>query len=417
MHFTLSFCVIVNTMSAMMKTETETQMARRTMKKHLIRLTNIEGNGTSLVTLCIASGSQISLTQKMLTTELGTATNIKSRVNRQSVITAIKSAQHKLKMYKETPKNGLALFCGMVIDMEGKEKMWSEVIEPPKPLTRGLYMCDNRFHTSLLEDMLQDAPMYGFIVIDGNGCLFATVQGDQKKIIGKFNVDLPKKHGRGGQSAQRFGRIRLEKRQAYVKKCCEMAVTHFITDEKCNVKGLIMAGSAEFKDVLASCDTLDPRLRTNIIARIDVPYGMEQGLHHALHQAGEQLDANELVEEQKLIAEYMNIIASDNGNVSFGFDETVRAMELGAADRVIVWEGLQTKMNEINIGVNTNDLFVDWLCDTGAREYGCTVKIVTDRTSHGNQFVKGFGGIGAILRWDIGDDNIENASDDEIVAY
>ena len=232
-------------------TEYEAQMARRLMKKQLSRLTSVEGNGTSLVSLCIASGSQIILTQKMLTTELGTATNIKSRVNRQSVITAIKSAQHKLKMYKETPENGLALFCGMVIDPEGKEKMWSEVIEPPKPLTRGLYMCDSRFHTNLLEDMLHDAPLYGFIVIDGNGCLFATIQGDQKNIIGKFSVDLPKKHGRGGQSAQRFGRIRLEKRQAYLKKCCEMAVTHFITDDKCNVKGLIMAGSAEFKDVIS----------------------------------------------------------------------------------------------------------------------------------------------------------------------
>ena len=401
-----------------MNTEPEIQTMRRAMKKQLTRLNDVEGNGTSLVTLCIASGSQINLTQKMLTTELGTATNIKSRVNRQSVLTAIKSAQTKLKMYKETPENGLALFCGLVVDREGNEKMISQAIEPLKPLTRGMYMCDSRFHTSLLEDMLQDAPMYGFIVIDGNGCLFATVQGDQKNIIGKFSVDLPKKHGRGGQSAQRFGRIRLEKRQAYVKKCCEQSVSHFITNDKCNVKGLIMAGSAEFKDVLASCVTLDPRLKSNIIARIDVPYGMEQGLHHALEQAGEHLEANELVEEQKMITEYMNIIASDDGNISFGINETIKAMELGAADRVIVWEGLQTKMSEINVGVNTNDLFVDWLCDTGAREYGCTVKIVTDRTSHGNQFVKGFGGIGAILRWDIGsDDTLDYGSDDEDIAY
>ena len=88
---------IVGAMSAT-NTEYEAQMTRRLMKKQLSRLTSVEGNGTSLVSLCIASGSQIILTQKMLTTELGTATNIKSRVNRQSVITAIKSAQHKLKM-------------------------------------------------------------------------------------------------------------------------------------------------------------------------------------------------------------------------------------------------------------------------------------------------------------------------------
>lgn len=399
-----------------MSTETETQMARRGLKKTVGKLNAAEGNGTSLVTLCIAGGSQINLAQKLLTTELGTATNIKSRVNRQSVLSAIKSAQHKLKLYKETPENGLAVFCGMVVDSEGKEKMMSQAIEPPKLLTRGIYMCDNRFHTSLLEEMLQDAPVYGFIVIDGNGCLFAKVQGDQKNIVGKFAVDLPKKHGRGGQSAQRFGRIRLEKRQAYVKKCCEMSVANFITDDKCNVKGIIMAGSAEFKDVLAGCDMLDPRLKSKIIARIDVAYGMELGLNCALEQAGGHLEANELVEEQKVISDYMNIIANDGGNVSFGIDETLKAMELGAADQVIVWEGLQTKMSEVHVGENSNELFIDWLCDTGSRENGCTVKIITDRTSHGSQFVKGFGGIGAILRWDIGTDEALGV-DHECVDY
>ena len=31
-------------------------------------------------------------------------------------------------------------------------------------------------------------------------------------------VDLPKKHGRGGQSALRFARLRVEKRHNYVRK-------------------------------------------------------------------------------------------------------------------------------------------------------------------------------------------------------
>jgi peptide chain release factor subunit 1 len=38
------------------------------------------------------------------------------------------------------------------------------------------------------------------------------------KVIHKFGVDLPKKHGRGGQSALRFARLRLEKRHNYVRK-------------------------------------------------------------------------------------------------------------------------------------------------------------------------------------------------------
>ena len=38
--------------------------------------------------------------------------------------------------------------------------------------------------------------------------------------------------GRGGQSAARFGRLRMEKRHNYVRKVAEEAVRHFITDDK-----------------------------------------------------------------------------------------------------------------------------------------------------------------------------------------
>lgn len=43
--------------------------------------------------------TQISRVQKMLADEYGTASNIKSRVNRLSVLSAITSAQQRLKLY------------------------------------------------------------------------------------------------------------------------------------------------------------------------------------------------------------------------------------------------------------------------------------------------------------------------------
>ncbi len=59
---------------------------------------------------------------------------------------------------------------------------------------------------------------YGFIVMDGNGSLFGTLSGNTREVLHKFTVDLPKKHGRGGQSALRFARLRMEKRHNYVRK-------------------------------------------------------------------------------------------------------------------------------------------------------------------------------------------------------
>ena len=52
-------------------------------------------------------GDQISRVSKMLADEYGTASNIKSRVNRLSVLGAITSVQQRLKLYSKVQTNGL----------------------------------------------------------------------------------------------------------------------------------------------------------------------------------------------------------------------------------------------------------------------------------------------------------------------
>ena len=101
--------------------------------------------------------------------------------------------------------------------------------------------------------------------MDGNGALFGTLQGNSREVITKFSVDLPKKHGRGGQSALRFARLRMEKRHNYVRKVAETAVQCFITDDKVNVTGLILAGLADFKTELHQSDMFDP-VRSKILS-------------------------------------------------------------------------------------------------------------------------------------------------------
>lgn len=56
-------------------------------------------NGTSMISLIIPPKDQISRVSKMLADEYGTASNIKSRVNRLSVLGAITSVQQRLKLY------------------------------------------------------------------------------------------------------------------------------------------------------------------------------------------------------------------------------------------------------------------------------------------------------------------------------
>jgi peptide chain release factor subunit 1 len=75
-----------------------------------------------MISLIVPPGDQISRVNKMLSDEYGTASNIKSRVNRLSVLGAITSTQQRLKLYNKCPKNGLVLYCGTVVTDEGKER-------------------------------------------------------------------------------------------------------------------------------------------------------------------------------------------------------------------------------------------------------------------------------------------------------
>ena len=201
-----------------------------------------------MISLIIRPKDEISRVTKMLADEYGTASNIKSRVNRLSVLDAITSTQQRLKLYTKVPPNGLVLYCGTVMTDQNKTKKVTIDFEPFRPICTSLYLCDNKFHTEALQELLQDDSTFGFVVVDGSGTLFGTVSGSSRTVLHRFLVDLPKKHGRGGQSALRFARLRLEKRHNYVRKVCEHCVQFFISDERVNVAGIVLAGSAELKE-------------------------------------------------------------------------------------------------------------------------------------------------------------------------
>lgn len=289
-----------------------------------------------MISLIIPPKDQISRVSKMLADEFGTASNIKSRVNRLSVLGAITSVQHRLKLYTKVPPNGLVIYCGTIVTEEGKEKKVNIDFEPFKPINTSLYLCDNKFHTEALTALLADDNKFGFIVMDGNGALFGTLQGNTREVLHKFTVDLPKKHGRGGQSALRFARLRMEKRHNYVRKVAEVATQLYITNDKPNIAGLILAGSADFKTELSQSDMFDPvsiylhlhlqlqfiyineilfiiqRLQSKIIKLVDVSYGGENGFNQAIELAAESLQNVKFIQEKKLIGRYFDEISQVN---------------------------------------------------------------------------------------------------------
>jgi len=400
------------------------------IKKLIKSLEAARGNGTSMISLIIPPKDQVSRVAKMLVDEFGTASNIKSRVNKLSVLGAITSTQNRLKLYNRVPNNGLVIYCGTIITNEGKEKKVNIDFEPFKPINTSLYLCDNKFHTEPLNALLESDEKFGLIVIDGNGSLFGNLAGNTRTVLHRVSVDLPKKHGRGGQSALRFARLRMEKRHNYVRKIAELAVQFFITNDKPNVSGLIVAGSADFKSELSTSDMFDQRLRSIILKIVDVSYGGDNGFNQAIELSAEVLTNVKFVQEKKLIGSFFEEISQDTGKYCFGVEDTLRGLDLGAVQILIVWENLDVTRYQIKNPTGEKDtiLFltkeqekdttnfrsedgaeldivesmplVEWFANN-YKSFGATLEFVTNRSQEGSQFCKGFGGIGGILRYKV----------------
>ncbi|XP_071480416.1 eukaryotic peptide chain release factor subunit 1 [Diadema setosum] len=430
-------------MSAQEETAADRNVEIWKIKKLIKSLQAARGNGTSMISLIIPPKDQISRVAKMLADEFGTASNIKSRVNRLSVLSAITSVQQRLKLYSKVPPNGLVIYCGTIVTEDGKEKKVNIDFEPFRPINTSLYLCDNKFHTEALTALLADDNKFGFIVMDGNGALFGTLSGNTREVLHKFTVDLPKKHGRGGQSALRFARLRMEKRHNYVRKVAETAVQLYISNDKPNIGGLILAGSADFKTELSQSDMFDPRLQNKVLKLVDVSYGGENGFNQAIELSAEVLSNVKFIQEKKLIGKYFDEISQDTGKYCFGVEDTFKALEMGAVEILIVWENLDVvryvlknhssdeekvlhlnpeqqkdktyfidKDTGVEMELVDSQALLEWLANN-YKSFGATLEIITDRSQEGSQFCKGFGGIGGLLRYRVDFQQLDYDEDDD----
>ncbi|RVX13164.1 Eukaryotic peptide chain release factor subunit 1-3 [Vitis vinifera] len=375
--------------------ETDKNIEIWKIKKLIKALEAARGNGTSMISLVMPPRDQISRVTKMLGDEFGTASNIKSRVNRQSVLGAITSAQQRLKLYNKVPPNGLVLYTGTIVTEDGKDKKVTIDFEPFRPINASLYLCDNKFHTEDMNELLESDDKFGFIVMDGNGTLFGTLSGNTREVLHKFTVDLPKKHGRGGQSALRFARLRMEKRHNYVRKTAELATQFFINPatSQPNVAGLILAGSADFKTELSQSDMFDPRLQAKLLNVVDVSYGGENGFNQAIELSSEILSNVKFIQEKRLIGKYFEEISRDTGNmyVLNNSNTTEIVIKHLNKEQATDQSNFRDSATSAELEVQEKMSLLEWFSNEYKR-FGCALEFVTNKSQEGSQFCRGFVG-------------------------
>ncbi len=137
-----------------------------------------------------------------------------------------------------------------------------------------------------------------------------------------------------------------------------------------------------------------------------------------------------------MVGKFFENIALDTGLFVFGVNDTIKALEIGALETMLLWEEIAIMRYEIrnpvkgetrvhllteaqekdpkyfkdadtgvDLDVVSSENLADWLL-LNYKKYGIQIEFITDKSSDGYQFVKGFGGIGGFLRYKIDVDEI-----------
>jgi peptide chain release factor subunit 1 len=291
--------------------------------------------------------------------------------------------QH-LKIYKQTPPNGLAAFSGNIAAQEGKKdfEVWS--IEPPVPLKTRIYRCDKTFILDLLEDMLETKEVYGLVVLDRRDANIAYLKGKTIIPLQKTHSEVPGKIKAGGQSAKRYAKNTELAAKAHYKKVAEYVKEQFLSNK--NLKGIIVGGPGPTKYDFVEGGFITNELRKKVIAIKDLSYTGDFGLQELVDKSDDVLAKEGIMEEKKAMGQFFNLLATKPGMVSYGEAEVMRNLKNGAVDTLLLSEELDDKKIEE--------------FENEASAVGTNFKIISTETREGVQ-LRDIGKIGAILRYEV----------------
>src|SRR5919202_32430 len=299
---------------------------------------------------------------KMLN-EAGTASNIKSDLTRTHVQNALSRTIEHLKLFRETPENGIVVFCGAIPSGKGigTEKIELYSVTPPKPVQINLYRCDDHFWTDHLKDMMKDDKAMGVLAIDTQEAGLGILTGDRWEVIDTLTSGVAGKHRQGGQSARRFERLRDNELNEYYHRIADRSQKIFI--DQFYVKGIIVGGPGPTKENFLREEYLDYRLQNNVIATLDTSYSGGEGVRELIEKAQKEgiLQEFRVMEEKQLIKKFMTEVHSGRGLGIYGVHDVVKAIESGIADLVLVTDDIQYTKVEIRCKacMNIHKIIVD----------------------------------------------------------
>jgi len=406
----------------------EAEMA--VFKKKLKMLEAIKGRHTELITQYIPPGTDRSTVMGQLSEEVNQSGNIKSPSTRKNVQGALRKIIGFLKNINfKLPKNGIVVFAGNVSEHEGRSDIRLFTVTPVRPLKVKMYWCDSSFHLDHLKDMMAPNDFYAIMTIDKNESTVAQLIGKKYEVLGHFTSMVPGKTRAGGQSAQRFERLREEATQDFFKKSAKKFNSYFEPYIP-RVKGVLIGGPGQTKNYFVEKKVIHHELEKKIIGVVDTAYTDEGGIREIVQKSQELLKDSEFVRERQILDKFLGEIARD-GLATYGQIEVEKAIEENRINTLIISEDIpwivfrvfcehcneeqivivkepetfeEAKIRctkcESKIETIEEISYLDYMMDK-AKAVGAIVRVISTETNEGKNFFEAFGGLAALLRYRI----------------
>ncbi|GGN06622.1 peptide chain release factor aRF-1 [Halarchaeum nitratireducens] len=399
-------------------------------RKVIEKLQDYSGSGTQLVSIYVPEDKQVSDVVAHVTQEHSEASNIKSKQTRTAVQDALTSIKDRLRYYDTfPPENGMVLFSGSIDVGGGQTDMVTEVLEsPPEPVQSFRYHCDSAFLTEPLKNMFADKGLYGLIVLDRREANVGWLKGKRVEPVKSASSLVPGKQRKGGQSAQRFARLRLEAIDNFYQEVAEMANDLFV-DRRHELDGVLVGGPSPTKDEFLDGDYLHHEIQDKVLGKFDVSYTDESGLYDLVDAGSAALAEAALMEDKNAMESFFKEL-HDGDLATYGFEATRRNLVMGSVDELLLSEDLRQdvvtyecengheerevidrRTEEIPVhdcsecGVTVEDGeredIIDHLMNI-ADQRGTETTFISTDFEKGDQLLNAFGGIAGLLRYSTG---------------
>ena len=319
-----------------------------------------------------------------LRAEYGQCANIKSKRTRTNVQGAIRSILARLADL-DMPTTGIAIFCG-TIAQDRRERLECHIVTPPDIVPTYLYRCSSTFDLQPLRAMQNNIAIYGLLVIDTADAAIGILRGTRIEQVAEFSSQVPRKHSQGGQSAQRFERLREIAIHEFFKKVADASTALFTTMDGFpgRFKGLIVGGLSPSKDRFVNHGYLHHELQARIVGVVDVPYTTATGLYDAVSAAQEILADLDVVKKKQIVEKFLTAIATD-GAAAYGYSQVFERLQSGAVATLLISTTVDPRQIEMLSAI--------------ASRYKTTVEMISDDFPEGLTIKNVFGGVAAILRY------------------